>query len=204
MNVRKIALGLGPLLLVLIAGCAGKTVDENPAGTEADLSSSACPAKIEVKLDVPQIQSDDQIKQKLMSPSQGESEQEAADQMKEIAPHLKLARADKAVTLSGTLMQACNYKTTRTPAGDNAYSMHFSKSAGGSFSLRIEQFMDGDNGQDQLFINVPIDSVSPTSVSAAPGTTGFISAENTNNGHDGSDGFSVFIGTVKVTAKIAN
>ena len=31
---------------------------------------------------------------------------------------------------------------------------------------------------------------------------GFISAENTSRGHDGSDGFAVFIGTVKLTAKI--
>jgi hypothetical protein len=203
MNLGKIGFGLASLL-ALVAGCAGKTVSDDPAETAgADLSSSVCPPKIEVKLDAADIESDAQIKAKLMSPSQGMSEQEASEQMTEIADHLKLARADKAVTLTGTLQQACFYKTTRSPAGDNQYSMHFAKTSSG-FSLRVEQLMDGHNGQDELFINAAVNSVSATSLDATPGTTGFISAEDIDRGHDGSDGFSVFIGTTKVTAKLAN
>jgi hypothetical protein len=204
MVLGKACLGLASLAAVFIVGCSGKTMEDTSGTAGADLSSSQCPAKIEVKLDAPQVQSDDQILQKLKSPSQNMTDAEAADTMKEIQPHLKLARADKAVTLSGTLMQACAYKTTRTPAGDNAYSMHFAKTAAGAFSLRIEQLMSEAQGEDQLFINVPINSVSPTSLDVGSSTTGFISAENTSTGHDGSDGFSFFIGTVKVTAKIAN
>jgi hypothetical protein len=186
------------ILGAFVGGCAGKTSSESLPSTEADLSSSACPAKIEVQIETPSISSDDQIKQKLES--QSETGDEITSTMKEIAPHLKLARADKAVTLSGTLMQACFYKTTRTPAGDNAYSVHFAKSNSG-FSLRIEQLMGDPN---ELFINVPITSVSPTSLVMDSSATGFINAEDTTNDQDGSGGFSVFIGTVKVTAKIVH
>jgi hypothetical protein len=200
MNHGKIIVGLYAIVSAFVVGCAGGAgSDDAPASSYADLSSAQCPAKIEVKLDALKVSSDDEIKSKLES-QQGETPGDAAESLSEIAPHLKLAKADKPVTLSGTLMQACSYKTTRSPAGDNAYSMHFSKTSSG-FSLRIEQLMDDPN---QLFINVPITSVSPTALVMDSSATGFVSAEDTSNGHDGSDGFSVFIGTVKVTGKIVN
>jgi hypothetical protein len=185
---------------MVIGGCAGRTPSDDAAGTEADLSSSQCPAKIEVQLEAPKISSDDELIQKFESEKPPQTDKEAESSLKMIAPFLTVARADKPVTLSGALMQACAYKTTRTPAGDNAYSMHFSKTASG-FSLRIQQLMGGNH---QLFINVPITSVSPTSLVADPSTVGFVSAEDTSNSHDGSDGFSISIGTVNVTAKIAD
>jgi hypothetical protein len=202
MSYGKIVVGLPTIVSVFVAGCAGGAASsEATPGAEQDLTSAQCPAKIEVQLDTPRISTDDEILHKLESPSQGESPTEAAEQLKEIAPHLKLAREDEPVTLSGSLMQACSYKTTRSPSGENAYGMHFSKSSGGSFSLRIEQLMDNPN---QLFINVPLTNVSPTAIVADPSATGFISAEDTSNDHDGSGGFSVFIGTVKVTVKIVH
>jgi hypothetical protein len=201
MNHGKIVAVLTTIVALSVGGCAAEpAADGAPSSSEAALSSAQCPAKIEVKLEIPKIESDAQLLAKFQSPSQGETADEAAETLREIAPHLELARADESVTLSGVLMQACAYKTTRSPAGDNAYSMHFSKSSSG-FSLRIEQLMDDPN---QLFINVPITNVSPTALVVEPSVTGFISAEDTSTGHDGSDGFSYFIGTVKVTAKILN
>jgi hypothetical protein len=200
MTSRTIMLAVSALVATVLVGCGGKTSSDDQPGAEQDLSSSQCPAKIEVELEAPSTMSDDQLTHRFETQTPPETAAEAADTLKMIAPHLKLARGDKAVKLSGELMQACSYKTTRTPAGDNAYGMHFSKSASG-FSLRIEQLMANE---DELFINVPVTNVSPTALALDPQNTGFISAENTSRGHDGSDGFAFFIGTVKVTAKIAN
>jgi hypothetical protein len=79
--------------------------------------------------------------------------------------------------------------------------MHFANNASG-FSLRVDQLMKGD---DEVFMQVPVASVSPSSIVMDPSSTGFVNAENTSTGHDGSDGFAVPIGTVKATSvKIIN
>jgi hypothetical protein len=194
MNKHKWICLASTMIAILLGGCAGNISGDTSHAAAADLTSAGCPARLEVQVDAPRILTDGEV---LQSPP-GQPPDEAAATLNQLAAHLTLARGGKPVTLSGTLIDAdaCAYETTRAPTGDSAYRIELPKTPKG-LSLRIAELV---NGKDQLFIEVPTTNVSPTEIVIDPSATASISAVD----EEESIGFSVPIGTVKVTAKIVH
>jgi hypothetical protein len=197
-------LGLSAVLLVgcfVAVGCAAPDSEE-VAGAEGALHSATdCPAAIEVEVQKPTIMSD----AKLLSVYKKDFEKQglddhaaeyAEDQLTQAAELIAQARADKAVSLRGVLQQGCAYKTFDAKTGQLS-DYHVWLSSDGS-SLRISQ--SSDRAERELFMSAGIKTLSQTALVLKP-KDATVYAEDTSTGHDGSDGWSSWIGYAKVTAK---
>jgi hypothetical protein len=202
-------------LLSTLVGCAATTPTEDADGTANDaaeeLKSSECPPNIEVSVGAPEIPSNDALERVYVKdfPKDGDPspEKSAKDQLDTVTPFLATARADDAVSVTGKVMQACAYKTVDANTGKpSEHRVWLARSGGpnGDLSLRMEQSIGGHLGTYVLFFSVPLKSVPPTSLVVDSSRNGTVYAEDTSNGHDGSDGFSIWIGKVNVTAHVSH
>jgi len=200
MTFRSLPFALLPLL-ALASGCASGGAETTSDGAaEAELRSAECPATLDVDLGAARIPSDASLTTAYTRDFAGQPDaaKQAAEQLTMVQPFLSEARATAAVSLHGTLAQACHYTTVDAATGKpNAFSMWLAKSSG-SYSLRISKAM---SGFDELFYNLPLTSVTTSGVVSEPSTDARLYAENTDRGHDGSDGFSVWIGYTPATLK---
>lgn len=190
---------------VLAIGCSAPAASgEDVAGSEGELHSATdCPKTIEVEVAKPTILSDAKL---LSIYEKSWVEQGMADHAKEYAESdfdtakklIEQARGEKAVSLRGERQQACAYKTFDAKTGQQSdYSIWLSNDGK---SLRVSQ--GSDTYYEQVFMQTDVKKVSLTELTLGP-KDATVYAESTDNGHDGSDGWSYFAGYAKITAKVS-
>ena len=187
-------------VLALVSGCATSATEATSEGAEADLKSAQCPATLAVDLGAPSIPSDASLTAAYTRDFAGQPDaaKEAAGQLEEMQPFLAEAHSTTAISLTGKLAQACHYTTVDASTGKpTAFSIWLAQS-NGAYSLRITKAI---TGLDELFYSLPLKSVTTSGVEATAGVDARVYGENTDRGHDGSDGYSAWIGYASATVK---
>jgi hypothetical protein len=130
---------------------------------------------------------------------------EAEKQLTTLASHLEAARSEEAVSLRGTVAQACFYKTVDATTGEpNGFTVWFAKNGGphGELQLRISRDL-GD--PDTLFFKAPVKTLSPTALELEPGKDATAFAQhNIPEFHGEPGGPNAFIGFAEVSAKLSH
>jgi len=201
--------GLFAVVPVLVVGCAasdGTDVQGTSAGTEALHSATDCPAALEVEITKPSIASDDSLARVYERAFAGDSDADKAkyakEELDEIKDYLVVARATKTVKLKGTVTDGCAYKTVDAATGhQTGFGFWLSKS-GSSLQIRANEYTDIPNGV--IYFSQDLKSLSKTAIEVDTSSKARVSAEDTSNGHDGSDGFSRWIGSSSISVKVAH
>jgi hypothetical protein len=175
---------------------------------EEELKSADCPAKVSVTLGAPSVATDAKMKASWaadMASYEDDPAKAAEAQLTELSSHVAKARAEKAVTLTGTLGRACFYTTVDAATGHpNGYSVWFAKTSGprGGLQLRITRQLD--NAADTLFFKAPVKTLTPSSVVMDTSKNATVYAQHLVPEYHGEPGGpNAWIGSANVSAKIA-
>jgi hypothetical protein len=209
MNGKRF-LGLFAVVPVLVVGCAapdGTDVQGTSAGTEQALHSATdCPAALEVEIEKPEVASDDALARVYERDFAGLSDADKAKDVKEevdeIKDYLVVARATKTVKLKGTVTTGCAYKTVDAATGQQTSWGFWLSKSGSSLQIRANQYTDIPNGV--IYFSQDLKSLSQTAIEVDTSSKARVSAEDDSTGHDGSDGFSRWIGSSAISVKIAH
>jgi hypothetical protein len=193
--------------LCALVGCATPESDDGASSGVEELRSADCPAKVEISLAKPKIMSDAKLLETWTKSFEDEGSEQTAkkdaeEQLTTLASHLEAARGQDAVTLQGTVAQACFYKTVDAKTGKpNGYTVWFAKTGGtqGQLQLRISRDLGDPN---TLFFKAPVKTLSPTALELEPGKDATAFAQhNIPEFHGEPGGPNAFIGFADVSAK---
>ncbi len=208
----KTTLLLAAASLASLVGCASPSTSAEPAeepSVEEELKSSECPAKVEVSIAKPSIPTDATLthawESDFTTDYGGNPPQEARDQLGQLTTHLAKARAEDVVKLTGTLGQRCFYATVDAATGRaSEYHIWFAKTSGprGGLQLRISRDFARD---ESIFFNAPVKTLSATALAMDTAKDARVYAQHHETGYHGEpEGLNVWIGSAKVSAKIAH